>query len=87
MMDYKELIDILRYTASEGDVCRECPQCIEAADAIETLLAERDALMNDLEGRCDVCKNRSVCLFDEKRRSGCVNRSHWQWRGPQKGEK
>ena len=44
-MDYKELIKKLR----EKDGCR-C-ECLQAATAIETLLAERDAAVKELHGR------------------------------------
>ncbi len=89
-MDYKELIERLRvydYWAGESDINSHPLICDEAAAAIETLLAERDAAVEDLKGRCGVCKHRRVCLFDEQHRIGCAvsNRGHWQWRGPQKG--
>ncbi len=88
-MDYKELIDELRMVASWNiSDCYDCNQCVKAATAIETLSAERDAAVEDLKGRCGVCKHRGVCLFDEQHRIGCAvsNRGHWQWRGPQKGD-
>lgn len=74
-MDYKELIKKLR----EKDGCR-C-ECLRAATAIETLLAERDAAVEELRGECRVCEHRGECLFNDQ----CGNGSNWQWRGPQKG--
>lgn len=58
----------------------------DAADAIEALLAERDALMKDAI-RCETCLHVKECCFNELRRIDCAqsNRGHWQWRGPQKG--
>lgn len=79
-MDYKKLINRLRYSR----VCSD--DIAEAADAIETLLAERDALMKDAI-RCETCLHVKECCFNELRRIDCAqsNRGHWQWRGPQKG--
>lgn len=51
-MDYKELIDELRMVASLDSDCYDCNQCVKAATAIETLLAERDAARADLMRRC-----------------------------------
>ena len=80
-MDYKELISKLR--KKDGCNC----ECLDAATAIETLLAERDALMKDVV-RCDTCLHVKECYFNELRRSDCAqsNRGHWKWHGPQKGE-
>lgn len=79
-MDYKKLINRLRYSR----VCSD--DIAEATDAIETLLAERDALMKDAI-RCETCLHVKECCFNELRRIDCAqsNRGHWQWRGPQKG--
>lgn len=83
-MDYKELISKLR--KKDGCNC----ECLDAATAIETLLAERDAAVEDLrfvsdctsckyypfDGSCDACLECS-----------CENENvAWEWRGPQKGE-
>ena len=54
-MDYKELIEELRMVASWDGVCCDCNHCIDAATAIETLLAERDAAVEDLRGMCWCC--------------------------------
>lgn len=82
-MDCKELIEQLR----DENNCNVLDYIEDAATAIETLLAERDAAVEDLKGRCGVCKHRRVCLVDEQHRNGCAvsNRGHWEWRGPQKG--
>lgn len=86
-MDYKELIENLKKVTAglqEDDAPKCAAVCEEAANTIETLLAEREAAMEDLRGRCDICKHRRVCLFDKQHRIGCANskRGHWQWRGP-----
>lgn len=88
-MDYKELIERIEDSCDFAVAIEEddlFTTLKDAADAIETLLAERDAAVEDLKGRCDICKHRCVCLFDEHRRVGCANskRGHWQWRGPKK---
>lgn len=87
-MDYKELIKRLRvydYWTGESDINSHPLICDEAATAIETLLAERDALMKDVV-RCDTCLHVKECYFNELRRTDCANsnRGHWKWRGPQK---
>lgn len=97
-MDYKELIEELRMVASwKCSDCYDCNQCIKAANAIETLLAERDAAVEMLRGECHACKqntgwhNTGKCV-------GCVHETapmnlpglkktdNWEWRGPQSGE-
>lgn len=89
-MDYKELLNRLhehsQSLAAYND--QSLSYTLEdAVSAIETILAERDAAFEDLKGRCDICKHRRVCIFDEQHRIGCANskRAQWQWRGPQKG--
>lgn len=94
-MDYKKLSYSLRDYAEQyksgstlGRAIVETEDVMfDAADAIEALLAERDAALEDLKGRCDICKHRRVCIFDEQHRIECANskRAHWKWRGPQKG--
>lgn len=65
-MDYKDLIKLLRRTVEHGDEepreyctnrCGGCELCDQAADAIETLLAERDAAVKELRGICWCCVN------------------------------
>ena len=87
-MDCKELIEQLKHCKSYKPKYELQRTMLEAATAIETLLAERDAAVEDLKGMCGVCKHRGVCLFDEQHRIGCAvsNRGHWEWRGPQKGD-
>ena len=86
-MDYKELINRLRYSRACSD------DIAEAATAIETLLAERDAAVEDLWGYCRVCTHANI----GKDGFPCVKCKHiefygtqeidgWEWRGPQKGE-
>lgn len=52
-MDYKELIAQLRDESN----CDVLDYVDDAADAIETLLAERDAAVDDLRGNCWCCAN------------------------------
>lgn len=54
-MDYKELIDYMREFHFLGPTWEGCKA---AATAIETLLAERDAAVEDLRGLCWCCANR-----------------------------
>lgn len=87
-MDYKELIKAMRST----DVKTVFTHSLDAADAIETLLAERDAAVEDLkrgESRCFTCSFDNMSIHDfpcnsckEAGRMG----DYWKWRGPQKGD-
>lgn len=84
-MDYKELIYKLRY----NQVCSD--DISEAADTIETLMAERDAMIfernaavDEMRGICKYCKHgppsyRKTACYD-----CCDDNHNWQWRGPQK---
>lgn len=85
-MDYKELIRKLKCQGSiTFDIYAISRDCKEAADAIETLLAELDAAMIDLRRMgCQVCKH----LGNDSLNSPCCTcgdtDNNWQWRGPQK---
>ena len=52
-MDYKELIKAMR----RKNILDAIAYSTDAADAIETLLAERDAAVNELRGNCWCCAN------------------------------
>ena len=80
-MDYKELIDELRMVASWNiSDCYDCNQCVKAATAIETLLAERNAAVADVQKNCNTC-----CWWHDGLYGGCdfSVRQAWKWRGPQ----
>lgn len=85
-MDYKERIEQLRRFGSYYPITGPIEN--EAADAIETLLAERDAVMKELHGDCDKCRYFGFyaqpccnCYIN----GGLID--YWQWRGPQKEDK
>ena len=85
-MDYKELIERLNAYSAE----HQCHGGItaEAADAIKTLLAERDAAVEGLSyfTPCSACvhsddyNNGKPCEFS----TDCTYGQYWEWRGPQK---
>lgn len=50
-MDYNEIIETMRSTDVKVVFCRS----LDAADAIETLLAERDAAVEDLHRMHTIC--------------------------------
>ena len=88
-MDYKELIEKLRNKC--GCNC----ECLQAATAIETLLAERDAAVNLLHGACYACINKethyykepcSLCKWGGMRHTVPIAKlqDSWKWRGPKK---
>lgn len=80
-MDYKELIKELR--KKDGCHC----ECLEAATAIENLLAERDAAVEDLSKRPhpSSCKYGEHCDYISviTGRPDCYSCYEWEWRGPQ----
>ena len=90
-MDYKELIERLEYQAAS---IRDRNIFRDAATAIETLLAEREAAVKDIERCCATCKHFLIfhngctpdydCDNPECKNISGVN-AGWQWRGPQKG--
>lgn len=87
-MDYKELIDVLKTSAKCGDFTFANENYINAADAIEMPLLERDAAVETLRYMgCDVCKHKKVDWAEEPcyscHRVG-GGKDGWQWRGPQK---
>lgn len=87
-MDYKKLAEQLRRSSIlHGSWLRD--RMTEAAAAIEALLAERDAAVEELMAfrTCRTCKNSEgnkkdgkPCIFG----SVCTGQ-YWEWRG-QKGE-
>lgn len=96
-MDYKELIEELRMVASWDGICYDCNQCVKAAAALETMLAERDAAVTLTHGKCYACKNKetkysdepcSLCKWGAMRCMVPVAKlqDSWEWRGPQKEE-
>lgn len=64
-MDYKELIEYLRTTAACGNACYNCSRCTDAATAIESLLAEREAAIEKilkLQKNIAECSSRSKTM-------------------------
>lgn len=106
-MDYKELIELLCRTVEHGNeepreyctnMCGGCEMCDQAADAIKTLLAERDAAVTLMHGECYACKNKetkfsdepcSLCKWGAMRCMVPVAKlqDSWEWRGPQREDK
>lgn len=98
-MDYKERIEYLRAVPWRKNHCYGCQACEDAADIIETLLAERDAAVEDLSGMCWCCEHgRPWDISGELSRlttceymtgngvrayAGRRPCPHWEWRGPQ----
>lgn len=84
MMDYKELIERLNSYSAE----HQCHGGItaEATDAIETLLAERDAAVEELEQRPhhSTCKYGETCDYISVITGfpDCHGCDGWEWRGP-----
>lgn len=101
-MDYKEQIEKLRFLSSHvpEQMCdADGKDPLEkAADAIETLLAERDAAIEMLHGECHACKHNAgwhnigkcgVCVHETARDSFTPGKRTdcWEWCSPQKGDK
>lgn len=90
-MDCKELIKKLRAHKIKTDFGRFSPDiCRKAADTIETLLAERDAAVEDLWKRPhpSTCKHGEHCDYISAITGfpDCYSCDEWEWRGPQKGD-
>lgn len=93
-MDYKELVALARKAGKEWLYSDEYHQagalCKMAADAIETLLAERDAAVEDLWKRphSSTCKHGEHCDYISAITGfpDCYSCDEWEWRGPQKGD-
>lgn len=87
-MDYKELIENLKKVTAglqEDDAPKCAAVCEEAATAIETLLAEREAAIEMLNGMCHACKHSERDFGDDLCRycyEGGGMSDNWQWRGP-----
>lgn len=90
-MDYKNLIKKLEYQAetirNNNCTTMSAEESEAAANAIKTLLTERDAAIEDMQRDCINCanaesnnSNHTPCEFTEF----CRFAEHWQWRGPQK---
>lgn len=100
-MDYKYIIDWLRRVVEHGDEdpqeyctnrCGGCEVCDQAADAIETLLAERDAAVECLShggSRCGCCAYNYHSIHDSPckhcKETGGMS-DYWEWSGLQKKE-
>lgn len=87
-MDYKELIEQLRKHHQSWAAYRDLELAHDLEDAItaiETLLAEREAAVEEIHGRCSKCKHffsgilRTPCKYC-CREGGAVD--YWEWRGP-----
>lgn len=94
-MDYKELIDRVEalgdslkayFGGAVGEEFRGV--CSDAATAIKTLLAERDAAAEKMRGNCDECVNADTpaqeypcyfCRFSVYGKNSGTE--HWKWRG------
>lgn len=85
-MDYKEMISALEGYFNGKDLKRG--DALRIADAMKTLLAERDAAIEQIRGECRLCSNVRKCYSDDEMMRDCArnNRRNWQWSGPQKGE-
>lgn len=94
-MDYEELIKDSRELGAtlaehfEGAVGEELQKiCLDAADAIETLLAERYAAIKDIRdysyNPCKVCIEWKFGRCSRPGPKDCGGYSWWKWRGPQK---
>lgn len=89
-MDYNEIIEAMRSTDAKVVFCRS----LDAALALETLLSERDAAVEDLRGTCFSCKHGNkwekeaniMRLIVCEHMKGQPECSHWEWHGPQKGD-
>lgn len=89
-MDYKKLVEDLRREAVNQQIViwkvGPWSELEKAANAIETLLAERDAAVKDIAKNCVLCShfrnpNDSGICFDCWHVHGTSE--NWEWRGQQ----
>lgn len=98
-MDYKELIGRYRLYATRWEngeqlllngEMRIQDTLRDAADAIETLLEERDSAVEELRGNCSACVHANISAesspcYDCTWSAFCMSGSdNWEWRGRQK---
>lgn len=85
MSEYKELIDNLRN--NQNNIFQ-----LEAADAIEQLVKERDAAVADIQPVCGCCKwfrdygDVAGCFCPKPCRNISGVNTMWEWRGVQEEE-
>ena len=75
------------------DICKQTVNFIESLTAqLEQITRERDALLDELKGECDVCANRKDCTAPKCRKSQhnecekcpcytCIYDTNWKWEG------
>lgn len=84
MNDYKELIELLAHPADGRD---NADIMISAADAIEQLVKERDAVVADIQPDCGYCKwlrdfgDGAWCFCPSPCRDISGVKTMWEWRG------
>lgn len=101
-MDYKIYVNKLRKAAAVLEKYRPgltsmISAFYKCACIIETLLAERDAALNDLRGMCWCCingqrweKSKNLVTCEHLKQQGILAAGgsrkceYWQWRGPKK---
>lgn len=89
-MDYKGLIKQLKHCKSYKQKYELQRTMINAAEAIETLLEERNAAVNDLAlcASCATCKYNGGAIKQPCFMCGTImpskGQTRWEWRGPQK---
>lgn len=89
MNDYKELIVHIATVMALEDECgqKELADLLEkAVDAIEQLVKERDAAVEDLKknNKCCICKHKKENIQDCQHYSSCgLVYIHFEWRGIQ----
>lgn len=87
-MDYKELIKELRFLSKfvPEQICDDNGKDAleKAADAIETLLKERDAAIKDIPRECSYCKYWENDTIEQPCYDcwhSCGPEKNWKWRG------
>lgn len=84
MNDYKELVEQLDgaccFKMVDGDILK-ADLFARAADAIEQLVRERDAAVDDIPRLCWSCKSNENKLKCDKCNRLLEYRPAWEWRG------
>lgn len=91
MMDFTENMDAIVEAEHSDSRIRYIRHLVDVIDqlenALEGVMAERDALMQGIRGNCDFCKHRRTNYKEEPCVTCLKVSAQWEWRGmPEKEE-
>lgn len=85
LMDFTENMDAIVEAEHGGSRIRYISHLVGVIDqlenALEGVMAERDALMQGVSGNCDFCKHQSLGSHEEPCLTCLKDSVQWEWRG------